>query len=228
MGAEFDTLTFRVLFALFELVILSILVERGLYFIFDYRHLRERLKSKGIKAPIAFGVSWFVCWHHDFDIIALTIDPEATTQIGIFITASIVAGGSAAAMTLFNDVLKFTRSAREEIKRSEAGLTTQHSGSHWFTNNEDIEVNDLHVIFHNSGIRVLTLGAFDESKAYDQGEGAAKESVVEFKKIKGKIKIGEETKISFQSVETADFEVVEWWWTDSGTEIEPRHKGKPK
>jgi len=116
MGAEFDTMTFRVLFALFELVILSILLERGLYFVFDYRHLREKLQNKGVKAPITLGVSWLICWNHDFDIIARSIDPGAETQVGIFITATIVAGGSAAVMTLFHDVLKFTRSARQGMK----------------------------------------------------------------------------------------------------------------
>ena len=37
------------------------------------------------------------------------------TANGIFMTATVVAGGSAAAMTLFKDVLKLTREAREQI-----------------------------------------------------------------------------------------------------------------
>lgn len=119
MPAEFDALIFRVLYGLFELVILAMILERGLYFIFDYRHLREKLKVKGYKAPVVLAISWQVCWQHDFDIVARTIDPGGETQIGIFITAAIVAGGSAAAMTLFNDVLKITRSAREKIAAAE-------------------------------------------------------------------------------------------------------------
>lgn len=116
MPAELDTMALRILYGLFQLVILAMLIERGLYFVFDYRHLRDRLKEKGLKAPVVLGVAWFVCWHHDFDIVARTIDPGSETQIGIFITATIVAGGSAAAMTLFHDVLKFTRAAREEMR----------------------------------------------------------------------------------------------------------------
>lgn len=116
MPAEFDAYTYRILFALFEVVILSILIERGLYFIFDYRHIRERLKNLGLKAPFALGVSWFICSQHDFDVVARIIDPGGETGIGIFITSMIVAGGSAAAMTLFHDVLKITRTARSEIK----------------------------------------------------------------------------------------------------------------
>ena len=116
MGPEFNDMTYQVLFALFQLVILAFILERGLYFLFDYTKWRERINGKGIKAPITLAVSWFICSHHDFDIIARTIDPGAETPIGIFITATIIAGGSAAAMTLFHDVLKFTRSAREEMK----------------------------------------------------------------------------------------------------------------
>ncbi len=115
MPAEFDAYTYRVLFGLFELVVLAMILERGLYFIFDYRHLRDWLKDKGLKAPIVLAISWLICWQHDFDIVARTVDPGGETQIGIFITATIVAGGSAAAMTLFNDVFKLTRSAREKL-----------------------------------------------------------------------------------------------------------------
>lgn len=121
MVAEFDAVTLRVLFGLFQVVILAILIERGLYFIFDYQLWRDRLTDKGIKAPVALGVSWLICSYHDFDVIARVIDPGAETKLGIFITATIVAGGSAAAMVLFNDVLKFTRSARAQMKEQANG-----------------------------------------------------------------------------------------------------------
>lgn len=118
MPAEFDTHVFRILYAVFQVVILAFLIERGLYFVFDYRHLREVLKKRGLKAPIVLGVAWFICWNADFDVIARVVDPGGETAVGVFITAAIVAGGSAAAMTLFHDILKFTRSAREEIKNT--------------------------------------------------------------------------------------------------------------
>ena len=116
MPADFDALTFRIVYGLFQLVIIAILLERALYFIFDYRYLRKGLEGKGIKAPIALCAAWFVCWHHDFDIVARTIDPGSETQIGILITSSIIAGGSSTAMMLFQDVLKLTRSARDEVR----------------------------------------------------------------------------------------------------------------
>ena len=123
MPPDLDAMTFRIFYGLFQLVILAILLERGLYFVFDYRHLRARLKGKGLKAPFVLGVAWFVCWHHDFDIIARTIDPGSEILIGIFLTACIVAGGSSAAMTLFHDVLKFTRGACEKIRAQQSNPT---------------------------------------------------------------------------------------------------------
>ncbi len=70
MPAEFDAHVFRILYAAFQVVILAFLIERGLYFVLDYRHLRERLKKRGLKAPIVLGAAWFICWIADFDVIA--------------------------------------------------------------------------------------------------------------------------------------------------------------
>lgn len=116
MPAEFDAHVFRILYALFQVVIVAMVLERGLYFIFDYRHLRKILENRGLKAPIVLGVAWYICWRHDFDLISRTIDPGGETAIGVFITATIIAGGSAVAMTLFDDVFKLTRSAREKLR----------------------------------------------------------------------------------------------------------------
>ena len=57
MPAEFDAHTFRILYALFQVVILAMILERGLYFIFDYRHFRKFLESRGLKAPIVLGIA---------------------------------------------------------------------------------------------------------------------------------------------------------------------------
>ena len=76
-----DAFTY-LLFALAKLVILAILLERGLYFVFDYSKWRDRIKDKGIKAPIAFAAAWLICWYYDFDILASVLDPEAITSLG--------------------------------------------------------------------------------------------------------------------------------------------------
>lgn len=106
-----------VLWMLVKVVIFAMLLERGLYFIFDYTLWRDRIEGRGIKAPVALGAAWAICWWYDFDVLAVLLDPEANaTDLGIFITATIVAGGSAGAIVLFQDVLKFTRSARADIQ----------------------------------------------------------------------------------------------------------------
>lgn len=112
-GDEFTV----VLWGLAKLVALAMLLERALYFVFDYSLWREALEGKHVRAPIAFGVSLVVCAYYDFDVLYLLLDPLAgPSPLGIAVTATIVAGGSAAAIHLFQDVLKFSRSAREESK----------------------------------------------------------------------------------------------------------------
>ena len=80
---------FRILTALTKLVVLAMLLERALVLLFDYRWFREKIGSLGFKSPIAFIVSWAV---------------------------AIVAGGSAGAITLFQGVLKFSKTAQDEMK----------------------------------------------------------------------------------------------------------------
>lgn len=119
MLQEFDEYFIRVIVELGKLVILSMLIERGLYFIFDYSKWRDKIAGKGVRAPVALAMAWFICWWYDFDIVAALLEPQAVTQFGIFITATIVAGGSATAIMLFQDVMKFSRSARADIAEVE-------------------------------------------------------------------------------------------------------------
>jgi len=115
MTEAFDAYFVNVMVALGKLVILAILLERGLYFIFDYTKWRDKLEGKGLRAPIALAAAWIICWWYDFDIVAALLDPAAITNFGIFITATIVAGVSSAAIVLFQDVMKFGRSARKQM-----------------------------------------------------------------------------------------------------------------
>lgn len=106
--------------ALSLLVVLAMLLERALAIIFEY-HWFQKLSSKveGLKSPIALLVSWFTCHHVQFDILSILFTPIAgtpqPTAIGVIITAAIVAGGSAAAITLFQGVLSFGRDARTDL-----------------------------------------------------------------------------------------------------------------
>ncbi|MFA6053444.1 MAG: hypothetical protein WC762_12710 [Methylobacter sp.] len=106
--------------ALSLLVVLAMLLERALALIFDY-HWFQKLseKWKGLKAPIAFFASWFTCNYVNFDVLSLLF-PSSTgahepKEIGILITAAIVAGGSAGAITLFQGILNFSRDSRTSL-----------------------------------------------------------------------------------------------------------------
>ena len=47
-----------------------------------------------------------ICWYYDIDVLAPLLSREGESQVGVFVTAMIAAGGSAAAIKLFQDVLK--------------------------------------------------------------------------------------------------------------------------
>lgn len=96
--------------ALSMLVVLAMLLERALALIFEY-HWFQKLSEKwqGLKSPIAFLASWCTCHFVQFDVLARLFPtangPVEAKPIGMLITAAIVAGGSAGAMTLFQGVL---------------------------------------------------------------------------------------------------------------------------
>ena len=102
---------------LVKLVFLSMILERGLYFIFDYSLWRERIERKGIRAPVSLAAAGSIVYYYDFDILVPTLDPGAgSTFFGLCITALIVAGGSAGAIKLFQDFLGLGRKAQETTK----------------------------------------------------------------------------------------------------------------
>lgn len=118
--------------ALMLLVTLAMLLERALAVVFEYHWFRRVSECvEGLKTPVALFVSWAVCRHVGFDILA-RLFPSANgaslpTPIGIIITAAVVAGGSAGAMTLFQGVMGLGREARIGMielnkARTEAGL----------------------------------------------------------------------------------------------------------
>ena len=111
-----ETTTNEIIFAVFQAVILALVLERGLSLIFDYRYIRNWLPERGLKAPIAFAVAWAICHQYDFNLIAVILGGDADPTLGIIITAAVIAGGSAAVVTLMKDVFKITRQARERMK----------------------------------------------------------------------------------------------------------------
>lgn len=109
---------FKVLASLATLVVLSMLLERALILIFDYRWYKEKLSGLGLKAPISFITAWIICYHYKFDVLCKLFEPEKSSHMGVFITAAIAAGGSAGAITLFQGVLKFNKEAQDSLRKA--------------------------------------------------------------------------------------------------------------
>lgn len=110
--------------ALIKVVILSFLVERSLAVMFDMDGLRALLKRKrDIKPIVAILVSVGACFALHLDAFAPLGAIGATLAeikwLGYFLTGLVVSGGSAGSVKLFQDILGFRRSSREQIKAVE-------------------------------------------------------------------------------------------------------------
>ena len=86
-------------------VVLSFVVERGLALIFEHRWYVARFKERGLKAPIAFGVSLLICISWNFDLVSVLLKSEAVGFVGMVLTAGVIAGGSKASIKLFRDIM---------------------------------------------------------------------------------------------------------------------------
>jgi len=117
MAAEPVDVVLDALGNLAGLVVLAMLLERALAFLFEYYWFRKAVaRIAGLKGAIAFLAAWMTCLHLRFDILARLFRAESgeagISGIGLLLTAAVLAGGSAAAMTLFQGVLRFGRDAR--------------------------------------------------------------------------------------------------------------------
>jgi signal transduction histidine kinase len=109
---------FKVLASLATLVVLSMLLERALVLIFDYRWYKKKLSGLGLKVPISFITAWIICYQYKFDVLSKLFEPDKWSKMGVFLTAAIVAGGSAGAITLFQGVLKFNKEAQDSLRKA--------------------------------------------------------------------------------------------------------------
>jgi len=107
--------------------VVAFVIERILDFVFDYRPIRERIKNKGIKAPIALALSLFICFWRELDIFAALFRDSETSFVGMVLTGFFLAGGAGAAMTLFHNVLGLSQSLKRE--RQEMARLEQQSRS---------------------------------------------------------------------------------------------------
>lgn len=119
MPSELSPEFFKVLASLAKLVVLAMLLERALVLLFDYRWYKEKLDGYGFKVPISFLTSWAICGYYGFDVLSALFEPDKPTAMGMFLTAAIVAGGSAGAITLFQGVFKFSKEAQDNLKAAQ-------------------------------------------------------------------------------------------------------------
>lgn len=102
------------------LVLLSLIVERALSPIFEWRIFIDSAANKGAKEPIAMAVAIAVVAWLDFDALAIIFSREETSWVGWLITAGVVAGGSKGSMKLFRDWMGWKSSAQKQLEKQQA------------------------------------------------------------------------------------------------------------
>ena len=105
--------------ALGGIVVLSLVVERALAPILEWRPVLLATKDKGIKEPIAVIVSVATVIYIEFDALAIMFSGESNSWIGYLITGLVVAGGSKGSIKLFRDYLGWQSTARKEYELEE-------------------------------------------------------------------------------------------------------------
>ena len=67
------------------IVLLSLMVERFLSPLFEWRPVLNKIKEKGLKEPVAILVSFLVVYIYQFDALAIIFKDEANTTVaGLF------------------------------------------------------------------------------------------------------------------------------------------------
>ena len=109
---------------------LSLILERGLATLFEWRMWTRYADGKGLRTPVVFIVALLLCRYMQFDILLLIQGKTGaeswhrTFSIGALLTASVIAGGSKGAILLFQGVLGFGREAidaKVSLKRGGGG-----------------------------------------------------------------------------------------------------------
>jgi hypothetical protein len=118
--------------ALGKLVVLSIILERGLAFLFEHDWWRfafteevddpanpgkklRRQRIPGLNGVVALAAALWICFYYRFDILAALFARPQADQIGMIVTAVVAAGGSAGAIAIFQGFLNMSRDSREAL-----------------------------------------------------------------------------------------------------------------
>ena len=89
------------------LIALSVIIERGLATVFGWKFYQNLLGGKGLKVPIALGVSFLIANQVPVDLVAMLFDGD-TTVLGQVLTAGLLSGGSKKVAETFGDIKKAT------------------------------------------------------------------------------------------------------------------------
>lgn len=105
-------------------VVLSMILERALSFVFDYHWFKVWTQTThGIKALLTLIASYLVCAEWNVDLMQRLFAPpefrDKPTFTGVVITALVVAGGSSGTMSLFEKFMGFHKSTRDELIAAE-------------------------------------------------------------------------------------------------------------
>lgn len=95
-----------ILVALVTLFIVSVILERGLSVLFQWRWWKKYCDGKGIKTVIAFALSWTICQKYGFDVFAMMFAKNASVG-GYLVTAMFVSGGSKLVLSVINQIKAF-------------------------------------------------------------------------------------------------------------------------
>ena len=85
------------------LITLSVIIERGLATVFGWKLYHKLLGGRGLKVPIALGVSFLIANQVPVDLVAILFDGD-TTVLGQVLTAGLLSGGSKKVAETFGDI----------------------------------------------------------------------------------------------------------------------------
>ena len=85
------------------LITLSVIIERCLATVFVWKYYAKLLGGKGLKGPIAFGVSFLIANQVPVDLVSMLFNGEAST-LGQVLTAGLLSGGSKKVAETFGDI----------------------------------------------------------------------------------------------------------------------------
>jgi len=127
-----DDQFFQIVMAVFVVTVTAMLVERVLAFVFDARGIRDFLEAstgrRALKPLISFVLSLIIAYIYVGEQLFAELFPNVVRpdpdHLAIWMTAALIAGGSAGMMTIFQEVLGLSKSARE-ARRSERQAQTQ-------------------------------------------------------------------------------------------------------